>query len=159
MKLCKLSTKLRHWWYFNSIKCIWINCIIHYPICWPRYLLTVLNCGIHFKWQMEEVSLLADAVSQIDEPFLLAIVVIVCWTSTNSGSKIYMGISSYFHTNPFLFTSKNLEPRRSLVFFMQDWWVNLLGPGSPRIRKARTSEVPYLVLLLAGRWQRACIPH
>lgn len=31
-----------------------------------------------FEWQMEEVSLLIDAVSQIDEPFLLVIVVIVC---------------------------------------------------------------------------------
>lgn len=38
------------------------------------------------EWQMDEISLLIDAVSQLDEPFLLVIVVIVCWTSTNSGS-------------------------------------------------------------------------
>ena len=43
------------------------------------FLLLCAELGkIGIGWQMEEVSLLIDAVSQLDEPFLLAIVVIVC---------------------------------------------------------------------------------
>ena len=37
-----------------------------------------LNERIGLERQMGELSLLIDAVSQIDEPFLLAIVAIVC---------------------------------------------------------------------------------
>lgn len=45
-----------------------------------NYISSVLvnPCFIFSEWQMEEASLLVDAIAQIDEPFLLAIVVIVC---------------------------------------------------------------------------------
>ena len=46
-----------------------------------------LRLGLFFNKQMEEVSLLVDAASRIDEPFLMVIVVMLHSTPSNCGSR------------------------------------------------------------------------